>query len=300
MAAGPTRRYGLAERSGIPSRSASQPAREMPGDASSLPDDGARDDGRARAERDADEAAAAEALDAVTVAPGLAGPGAPLREDADQAAVRQDPVGRLRGRADPAQPDREPAHQRQVALAVVEERAEVAAGRVIAPERVAQHQRVPGHQAGVVRDHQRRAGRRHVVDGAHRGPPPGGVEQLDQRRGPLDQPRVHAVAVEPLRWLEQPRQVHGAREPRAERGQEPGHGLAQLVAGAGEVPRGEPAEPVLQPLQRGVEAPLHLGHAGVGGGLEAGGHARLGLGERGRGPSTARRPGGGGTLGTSG
>ena len=170
--------------------------------------------------------------------------------------------------------------QRQLALAVVEERAEVPVGRVLAAERVAEDQRVPGNQAGVVRDHQRGAGGRDAVHRADRGPPPGGVEQLDERLGPLDQPRVHAVAVEPRRRLEQPRQVDQARQPLAERRQQAGDGLAELVARAGEVVRGEPGDPVLQPVEGGVEAALHLGDAGVGGRLEAGRGARLAAGGR--------------------
>src|SRR6266540_3527889 len=226
-------------------------------------DDRARDDRRARTERDLHEAAAPEPHERVAIAPRLAGAGAPLGEDAEEVARGEDSIRRVRARPDGSRADRGGAEDRDLALAVVEERAQLAVGRVLAPERVPEHERVPWHDPGVVRDDDGGPLRRDRLDTADLRSPPGRVEELDDGLEPLGEPRIHAERVEPLRRLEEPEEARDAAEARPHRGEEARERLAQLAFHGGEAGAGgEVLEPPLDPLERGVDPALDVGEPG--------------------------------------
>src|SRR6266540_454540 len=226
-------------------------------------DDRARDYRRARTERDLHEAAAPEPHERVAIAPRLAGAGAPLGEDAEEVARGEDSIRRVRARPDGSRADRGGAEDRDLALAVVEERAQLAVGRVLAPERVPEHERVPWHDPGVVRDDDGGPLRRDRLDTADLRSPPGRVEELDDGLEPLGEPRIHAERVEPLRRLEEPEEARDAAEARPHRGEEARERLAQLAFHGGEAGAGgEVLEPPLDPLERGVDPALDVGEPG--------------------------------------
>src|SRR6185436_17530911 len=106
------------------------------------PDDRAGDERRVRAEREADEPAAAEALQLVPIAIELADPLHALGENGDEALLAEEAFRVLLTRAHAADAAHERADERQVIDVVLREPAELAPARVLAPDGRAEHEPV--------------------------------------------------------------------------------------------------------------------------------------------------------------
>src|SRR4051794_22084200 len=179
--------------------------------------DGDRHDRRTGAQRYLDEAAAAEALQSVTVPEVLAGSLHALGEDGDELVLLEqaDRVVRRRGnRADLAQRNR---HERQLERPVQDEEARIARQRVLLEQRDRHHRPVPRQDPSVVRDEKRAAVRGNVLRAGRGHAPPALVHELEQRvrglREPLvETPLVLAVIAAQAAAHGRDRVLHVARE----------------------------------------------------------------------------------------
>ncbi len=143
-------------------------------------DDRDRNDRRVRAQRELDEAAAAEPLQAVAIFPQLAHPLFAFGEHGDQLAVLEQALGVRRIGAHAADAVHDRAEPRQVKHGVFDERADVAARRMVAANRVHHHRAVVRQRAGVVGDEQRTAVRGHVLEPGRLHAEPPRVQELEQ------------------------------------------------------------------------------------------------------------------------
>ena len=144
-------------------------------------DHGHRHDRRAGAQRDLDEPAAAEALQPVAIAEGLARALHALGEHRHQLVLLQQAHRVVRRCDHTAHLAHEERHVGQVERPVEHQEARVARKRVLAEDRDAHHRRVPGHDAGVVGREQGATVRGHVLEAAHLDPPPAVVHELEER-----------------------------------------------------------------------------------------------------------------------
>ena len=164
-------------------------------------------DGGRRAQREAHEAAAAEAGQLVAVAVALADALHALREHPHQLALAQQALAVLLAGPHRAAAGEGGGEEGQEGEHVEDEHPALAAGGVLVAQGEGDHHAVPGQDAGVVGDDERRPFGGDVLDAGRLDPPPHRVEELEQRADRLNEPGVAAELVHVFRV---PGEVGGA------------------------------------------------------------------------------------------
>ena len=159
-------------------------------------DERAGDDRRAAAQRELDEAAVPEALEAIAPRVARPGPAPALGEAQHQVPLGEQALGVAGRRGHAAEPAQRRRGQRQLERAAVDEEARrVVGAHVVAAQRGGEHRRVPRLAAGLVGDDQGRAAGRDVLEAVGAHAPPARVERVEQRRRGAGEVGVEAPVV---------------------------------------------------------------------------------------------------------